>query len=128
MITATPIYAGIIALLYVYLSIRVVGRRYGAKVSVGDGEDKALIKRIRTQANCGEYAPISLLLILMTEMQGAPIWVVHGLGVALVTGRVLHAYGFGSYPQKIPLRQAGMLLTFAVIAVAGLANIAHGVL
>jgi uncharacterized membrane protein YecN with MAPEG domain len=121
----TPIYAGLMGLFYVFLSFRVAGYRKDHRISMGDGEDKALLKRVRTQANCGEYIPISLILLLMTELQGAPELVVHGLGVTMVLGRVLHAYGFGSHPQKIGLRVTGMILTFAMIALASLANIGH---
>ncbi|WP_166416218.1 MAPEG family protein [Cochlodiniinecator piscidefendens] len=121
----TPLYAGIIGLFYVFLSFRVIFRRKNARVSIGDGEDKELQKRIRVQANCGEYAPITLLLILMAELQGAPIWVIHLLGIAFISGRILHARGFGARPQIMALRQAGMILTFIVIVVASLANIGH---
>ena len=121
----TPIYAGLIGLLFIWLSIRVIGTRRSAKVSVGDGENRELVKRMRTQANCAEYAPIALILLAMAELQGAPGWVMHLLGLALLAGRLAHAIGFGRTPQIIPLRKIGMMLTFAVIAIAALANIGH---
>lgn len=124
-LTITPLYGGLIGLLLVVLSARVILRRRAAKVSVGDGADADLLKRIRVQANCAEYAPIALLLLAMAELQGAPSWVVHLLGLMLIAGRLIHAYGLGSTPQIMPLRQLGMVLTFAVIALAALANIGH---
>ena len=127
-LTITPIYAGLIGLLFVWLSLRVIGRRQAARVSVGDGEDKELIKRIRAHSNCAEYAPLALLLLAMAELQGAPGWVVHLLGLALLAGRVSHAVGFGRTPQIVALRKAGMLLTFGVIAMAALANIGHALI
>lgn len=123
----TPLYGGLIGLLLVALSARVIFRRRAASVSVGDGDDKDLRKRIRVQANCAEYAPLGLILLAMAELQGAPGWVVHLLGVMLLAGRMLHAYGFGSTPQIIPLRQLGMLLTFLMIILAALANIGHSI-
>ncbi len=127
-LTITPLYGGLIGLLLVTLSLRVIGLRRSAKVSVGDGEDKDLRKRIRVQANCAEYAPLGLILLAMAELQGAPGWVVHLLGLMLVLGRMAHAYGFGSTPQIIPLRVGGMLVTFAMLILAALANIGHALL
>ena len=72
MITISPIYAGLIALLFLVLSYRVTLGRRTHKVSVGDGGHKALVKRIRVQANCAEYAPIGIILLAMAELQGAP--------------------------------------------------------
>ena len=38
-IVVTPIYAGLLALLYVFLSLRVIRMRRGARISFGDGGD-----------------------------------------------------------------------------------------
>ena len=118
-LAVTPIYAAILALLLIGLSARVVQRRMAAGVSVGDGGDEDLIKRIRVQANCAEYAPLGLLLLLVNELAGASALIVHGLGIILVTGRVCHARGLGSSPQVLILRKVGMLLTFSMLACEG---------
>ncbi|MCX8952174.1 MAPEG family protein [Ruegeria sp. NA] len=119
----TPIYAALIAILYVALSVKVILQRRSDKISVGDGGSKLMIKAIRTHSNCAEYAPISLLLIAMVELQGAAGILVHLLGLMLLAGRLLHAYGFGRTPQIVILRQAGMSLTFLAILGATLANL-----
>lgn len=124
-LTITPLYGGLIGLFLVVLSVRVIFRRRSAKVSVGDGADKDLQKRVRVQANCAEYAPIGLILLAMAELQGAPGWVVHLLGLMLLVGRLIHAYGFGMTPQIIPMRQLGMALTFLMLILTALANIGH---
>ncbi len=123
--TASPIYAGLLALLFLFLSVRVVQARIAAKVSVGDGGDKLVLKAMRAQANCAEYAPIALILLLLMELQGAPVWLIHGFGLMLLAGRVVHAYGFGSTPQIVPARRWGMYLTLAMIALTALGNIFH---
>lgn len=125
--TVTPIYAGILALLLVYLSFKVIFRRQSAKVSLGDGDDSMLNKRIRVHANFVEYAPMGLILLLMAELQGAPIWICHILGVMLVAGRVMHAHGLAAQPQIVPLRKNGMIITFAMLTFAALANIGHAI-
>ena len=117
-LAVTPIYAGCLALLFVVLSVRVVLRRRTAKVSVGDGGDKDLIKRIRVQANCAEYAPLGILLLLIVELSGAAALTVHELGLMLVAGRAMHAVGMGLTPQIPALRIIGMGLTFTMIGLS----------
>ncbi|MTI01748.1 MAPEG family protein [Roseibium sp. RKSG952] len=123
MLAITPIYAALIAILYVALSANVILHRRSGKISVGDGGDKAMIKAMRTHANCAEYAPFALLLIAMAELQGAGWLILNLLGLMLLAGRLLHAYGFGRSSQIVILRQVGMLLTFAAILIAALANL-----
>ena len=123
MLAITPIYAALIAILYVALSVKVILQRRSDKISVGDGGSKLMIKAIRTHSNCAEYAPIALLLIAMVELQGASGFILHILGLMLLAGRLLHAYGFGRTPQIVILRQAGMSLTFLAILVAAIANL-----
>lgn len=124
----TAIYAGLVALLYLALSYNVILARRSRKVSVGDGDDKLVRKRMRTQANCAEYGPIAIVLLLLAEMQGMPGWLLHLLGVMLLAGRLSHAYGFGSTPQVVPFRKIGMYLTFAMIAATALADIGYALL
>ena len=110
-LAVTSLYASIVALLFVGLSARVIFYRRGHRISVGDAGDKALLQRMRAQANAAEYMPIALILLALTEANGAPPLAVHGLGLMLIAGRILHPLGFAVTPQKIILRQIGMLLT-----------------
>ncbi len=128
MITVTPLYAGLLALLFIALSLRVINARRELGVSVGDGGERLVIKRMRAQANCAEYAPLGIILLALAELQAMPVWSLHVLGLTLLGGRVLHAYGFGATPQVIWGRVGGMYLTFAAITVLALANIALALL
>jgi len=125
MLTASPLYAGLLALLFLYLSYRVVLGRRLHKVSIGDGGEKDVVKRMRVQANCAEYAPFGVLLLALVDLQGMPVWLVHVLGLLVLVGRVLHAYGLGSTPQIVPARIWGMYLTLTAISASALANIAY---
>ncbi|HSG57481.1 MAG TPA: MAPEG family protein [Paracoccaceae bacterium] len=125
MLTIAPLYAGLIALVFLWLSARVIRRRLEAHVSVGDADDRDLKKRMRVQANCAEYAPLALILLAMAEMQGAPGWVVHLLGAMLLAGRLAHGIGMGRTPQIPLLRTVGVVLTFTMMAATALANIGH---
>ncbi len=123
MLSITPLYAGPIGLIFLWLSIHVIRTRLRHKVSVGDGGERDVIKAMRAQSNCAEYAPITLILISFSELQGSPGWLIHALGAALLAGRAAHAFGFGRTPQIIPLRKAGMYLTFSALLGASLSTL-----
>ena len=114
----TPIYAALLAGLFLWLSIRVILVRRSERVSLGDGGSRELERRIRAQGNCAEYAPMGLLLILLAELQGGPGWVIHLLGITLVLGRVMH--GLALSAKQYALRVPGMALTLMMIAAAAL--------
>ncbi|MFK7835305.1 MAG: MAPEG family protein [Sulfitobacter sp.] len=124
-LTVVPIYAALTALLFLVLSFRVIFYRRANRLSLGDEGDKNLLKRMRAQANCAEYAPLALLLLAMVELTGAPALALHALGIALVAGRMIHAYGFGSTPQIMIFRQLGMVLTLTVILLCALGLLGH---
>lgn len=124
MISVTPIYAALCALIFVFLSVRVIQHRRDHSVSLGDGDDKVLLRRIRGHANCAEYAPIGVILLLLAELQGmAPLWL-HLLGAMLVLGRGLHAWAFSADRPNVPGRVGGMVLTFLMLIFASLGLLA----
>lgn len=125
MLTITPLYGGILALLFLYLSLATVKQRFKQKVSIGTGDNKDMIKAMRVHANFAEYVPLGLLLMIMAELQGAPIWAMHILGLLLLVGRAMHAYGFGHTPQITSLRKYGSIITFSMLLLAAVANIGH---
>lgn len=124
-LTISPLYAGLIALLFLFLSYRVIIIRRGERISLGDGERPDMAYRIRAQANCAEYAPLGLILLAMAELQGAPIWVVHLLGLMLLTGRLIHGWALSQSPQNLKGRTYGMMLTLMMIMLSSITNIGH---
>jgi uncharacterized protein len=125
MLTITPIYAGLAAILFAVLSFRVSLVRFRLRVSYGDGGDRVLGKAIRLQGNSAEYLPIGLILVALAELSHGPAWVVHGLGLMLLIGRGLYIYGYGRTPMVLIARQAGMLTTYAMIALGGVFLLAN---
>ncbi|WP_425049688.1 MAPEG family protein [Psychromarinibacter sp. S121] len=121
--TLTAIYASLLALLFLALSARVIFGRFRHRVSVGDGGDKDMLKRMRVQANCAEYAPIGILMLGLAEMQGMGPALLHLFGLMLLAGRTAHAYGFGRTPQISALRIGGMVLTVAMITLTAIGNL-----
>ncbi len=93
----TSIYASLSALLIVRLTLLVIKLRRKNRISVGDGGNEELQLAIRTHANAVEYIPITLLLLLMLELTGAPKILIHVLGSTLLIGRIIHAMGL---PEK----------------------------
>lgn len=120
MFALTALYAAPVAMIFIVLSVRVITYRRSAQISLGDGGDKGLTKRMRAQANCAEYAPLGLILLALVEAHSAPV-LVHLIGATLVSGRALHAYGFSARPPRMNLRVAGMLLTLTSIGLSALA-------
>ena len=118
-----PAYAAVLALLFLGLSVRVIRARRRQKVALGDGDNPVVRRAMRVQANFAEYAPFCLLLIAFAELGGAPGLVVHGLCLALLAGRLVHAYGVSRTPENLRYRVTGMTLTFATLAGAALMNL-----
>ena len=113
----TPFYAGLLGLIFVALSWRVIAMRRSAGVSLGDGGNKALLRRQRAHGNFAEYAPITLILIAFAEIMGAWTWWVHALNLALLGGRSAHAWAL-SGPPNVPARVGGMSVTFGALILA----------
>ncbi|MBS8228208.1 MAPEG family protein [Vannielia litorea] len=112
MFPVTSIYAGLLTLLYIGLSAGVIRRRRAAGISVGDGDDARMRVLTRAHANCAEYVPVGVLLLALSEGQGAPAVALHLMGVTLLVGRVLHARAFLGARINLRLRVLGMALTF----------------
>ena len=121
--TITPIYAALAAFLFVLLSVRVIRARRTHKISIGDANNLVMRRAMRVQANFAEYTPFALILMAFAELQGAPAWAIHSLGVALLAGRMIHASGLGREPEPANLRTIGMAFTLTVIIVAALTNL-----
>ena len=116
----TALYAGLLGFLLLGLSIGVIRQRRRAQVGVGHGGDERLERWTRIHGNFTEYVPFALALLALIELQGAPSWLLHGLGAALVVGRLAHAQGLAATALVSPGRAIGVLATFSVIFVASL--------
>jgi uncharacterized protein len=122
----TALYAGLLTALYLALTWRVIVVRRGRRVDMGDGGDRLLLRYLRGHGNFAEYAPLGLLLLVL-EQGGWPVWLLHGLGLALLAGRLAHAWSFSAAELRLPTRTAGMALTLSMLAAAALLCLAQGV-
>ncbi|WP_440873914.1 MAPEG family protein [Thalassotalea sp. PLHSN55] len=119
----TGIYASLLGLLFIWLSIAVIRLRFKYKVGIGDGGHEDLSKAIRVHGNFGEYVPITLFLLLIFELNHADAIWVHIFGCMLLAGRALHAFGLNKSIGTSYQRIAGVMLTFSTILLLSLGNI-----
>ncbi|MEM9601466.1 MAG: MAPEG family protein [Pseudomonadota bacterium] len=111
----TPLYAALLTGLFLVLSFRALLLRRKHGVGVGTGGNPTLEKALAAHSNCAEYLPLALLLLYMLEVQTGTGLTVHALGVALVIGRCLHAYGVSQVDEDYRFRVAGMVLTLSCL-------------
>ena len=125
MLEITSIYAALIALVFLWLSGRVIVYRRKHRISLGANGDNSLLKRMRAQSNCAEYAPFGLLLLALIEVSGAPASAIHALGLMLLIGRAAHAWGFSASPPVMNARVFGMVLTLLMFIASALGLLLH---
>jgi uncharacterized membrane protein YecN with MAPEG domain len=116
----SSLYAVLLALIGVVLTVRVILGRVRTGVQAGDGGDAALGQAIRAHANFTEQVPIALLVLVLVDLAGASGVVVHALGAALVVARLVSAWGLSRSLGATPPRQAGAGLTALVIVASAL--------
>jgi uncharacterized membrane protein YecN with MAPEG domain len=116
-------YTALNALIMLVLSILVVRARVVTQTEIGDGGKPAMAGPRRAHANNTEYVPMALLMMwgLATPL-GSSIWLIHGIGVPLTLGRILHAIGLTRSTGVSTLRFLGMILTWIayIVGIAGL--------
>ena len=116
------LYAGLLTIWLVILSVRVIGLRGNPLFSVmafAPHGKKALERAIRAHGNFCEYTPLFLILLYMLEQQGAAATTIHAYGASFLVGRLMHGVCFGFMTQSLPLRIAGTALTlFALLGLA----------
>lgn len=114
------LYVALNILLLLYLSLNVSRVRHASKISLGTGDNDALLKASRAHGNFIENTPLALIgLLLLASLQAAPLFL-HALGILLTLGRVLHAVGLTKGRSGIKARQIGMLFTFIVFLLEAL--------
>jgi len=118
--TILPVYASLLAFLFVYLSIRAIRARHRLGIGLGHAENPVMLRAMRVHANFAEYVPFALLLIFLVESDRAAPLLVHALGSALLVARLSHAFGVSRDPENFRFRIFGMALTFAVLLVCAL--------
>lgn len=111
----TTLYASLLAILFVFLSIRTIRVRRKQRIAVGDAGDKEMLRAMRVHANFAEYVPLALILVFLVESNLAHPGFVHFLGATLLIARGTHAYGVSQVKENFKFRVSGMTATFTVL-------------
>ena len=90
------------------LAGRVSRARGQFKISVGDGGNEALLRRIRAHGQSVETMPIVLILLGLLELAGGDRRILWAAGIAFILARILHAFGMDR-PSPSRLRVVGMV-------------------
>ena len=107
------------AFINLWLGIRIGQVRTSEKISIGDGGNEKVIRRMRAQANFVEFTPFVLILIALIELAtGTSTWLWAVMAVFMVA-RIFHALGMDGMAKGRPV---GIILTLLIMT--GLAGYA----
>ena len=112
-------------LINFWLGMRASTLRHAMGVSIGDGGQEPIVRRMRAQANFIENVPLTLILIAAVELAGkGGAWLAPA-GAVFMLGRIAHGIGMdGKFKAGRPIGMlTGMLLQLALIVVAVLASV-----
>jgi uncharacterized membrane protein YecN with MAPEG domain len=107
------------ALINFWLANRIGHIRIREKISVGDGGNEALARRMRAQLNFAENVPFGLILIAAIELaRPGWLWLSVVAGIYML-GRVLHGLGMdgGTWGGARTVGISVTLLTHVVLSV-----------
>lgn len=123
-VQAASLWSGLLVLLLVLLSVRVVMARRSHRVLLGDGGVAQVTLAGRVFGNASEYIPAGIAALALLALLGMPAMAIHIIGGLLLIGRVVHAV---SLSDKRPTagRVAGMALTFLALIGAGSMLVVH---
>ena len=119
-VEAAGLWSGLLVLVLITLSIRVVMTRRRQRVILGDGGDEVMIVAARRFGNAAEYTPVAMAALILLALTGCAPWVIHAIGGAFLLGRIIHPSGlaFGKGPR--PARVVGMILTWLPLLAAAI--------
>lgn len=113
--------AGGAALINLWLAIRVGQVRTKEKISVGDGGNDSVIRRMRAHSNFNEFTPIFLILLGLIEMATGTSTLLWAAGGLYLIGRIMHGIGMDGWSMG---RGGGILITMIATLALGLYAIA----
>lgn len=114
------LYAGLLGLMLIALSMSVSMARRSVRASIGDGGDEILRRRIRAHGNFAEFVPLTVLLLALSEHLGLGTLFIHILGLILLAARIAHAYGISQPNEILAFRMFGTIGTLSVLGITSL--------
>ena len=116
-IQAAGLWTGLLILLVVILSVRVMLGRQKHRVSLGDGGVDQMTVLSRSFGNAAEYSPFFIGALILLALVGETATTIHLLGAAFFVGRLVHPLGLAMRPPNWA-RIVGMLLTWLSLIAA----------
>lgn len=117
---AAGLYCGLGVLWLLALGVSVIRQRLAKQISLGDGDDPVLQRRMRAHANATEWMTPGLIALWgLALLPAAPLWLLHAGAGTLFVGRVLHGFGLGATGGPSPPRLIGMVLTITAYIILG---------
>ena len=123
-LTIIPGFAAVFAVFFVLLLINVIRARRQHKLGIGARRNKSVERAMRVHTNFAEYVPFSFLLIVLLELNKTNAMLLFALCSMLLVGRLVHAFGVSMENERFIYRVSGMAMTFTVILIAAVANLA----
>lgn len=117
----TALCGSVLGVFQMILMVTVGNQRRAMSISLGDGGNELMLRRIRRHGNLTENAPLFLVLLAMLEMLGGSALLVQGLAVVFVLARFSHALALTLESQPLAPRAGGAvgnLLSIVVCSVA----------
>ena len=112
----TPLYAGLLTLCFLVLTVRVARVRQRG-IAFGDNGDANIASVVRAQASFAECVPLALLMMGFLEVTRFSIYLLHALGLTLLVARLVHGAALSFGWQLRFGRVTGSTLTFMVLLV-----------
>ncbi len=94
LLSITILYAGLLGLFYALISFRISMERFKLQAPTGNAKNAYLERYIRGQANCGEYIPIFLILMLCHELNLGNELFLHAVGSIYLISRIVYYWGY----------------------------------
>lgn len=117
---AAALWVGLHVLLLLVLSALVVRQRQTHRVLIGDEGVPELLRARRAFGNATEYVPAGIGALAMLAVVEAHPLVLHGVGLTLFLGRVVHGWALSVSAGVSLGRSAGTILTWLAFLFAGM--------
>jgi uncharacterized membrane protein YecN with MAPEG domain len=114
LLSTTLCMAAAAAIINIWLGLRIGKIRHAEKISIGDGGNDMLIRRMRAQANFIENVPLALILIGAIELAGKGGAWLAPVAAVFMLGRVAH--GIGMDGKFMAGRGIGTMVSLLVVA------------
>jgi uncharacterized protein len=110
-------------MLYFYISLETIKARGREKVSLGPGGDNQILHLVSAHSNFASYVPIFLLMLFLLELQQINKYLLHGIAIVFLVGRVLHFLTMRDKERTFKKRKLGMQMTLWPLIVLACLNL-----